>query len=160
MNPAAKTLDREIGQRLRTTRLMRGLSQTQVGQILGVSFQQIQKYEKGVNGLSPARMKRYAESLDVTIYYILGESEVDPPMLPPMQASQQKQGRLTPHIRFHEQPQSSRETRAALSYFSLLRCAGECIESGAFGSFKTVRPSGIQQANPAGEITLARGWSL
>jgi hypothetical protein len=62
-----------------------------MGQVLGVSFQQIQKHENGVNRLSPTKMKRYAESVGVTINYLMGEAEADPTMLPPLEASQQKQ---------------------------------------------------------------------
>ena len=47
-------IDRAIGQRLRAYRLAAGMSQTAVGDHLGVTFQQIQKYEKGVNRLSGA----------------------------------------------------------------------------------------------------------
>ncbi len=49
-------IDRAIGQRLRAYRLAAGMSQTAVGDHLGVTFQQIQKYEKGVNRLSGARL--------------------------------------------------------------------------------------------------------
>jgi DNA-binding XRE family transcriptional regulator len=47
-------LDRIVGQRLRAARELRKLSQERLGEMLGVSFQQIQKYEKGTNG-SPRR---------------------------------------------------------------------------------------------------------
>lgn len=79
MDAFTKNLDRQIGQRLRTTRLMLGLSQTLMGKMVGVSFRQVQKYESGINGLSPARMIRYAESLGVTVNYILGVGETELP---------------------------------------------------------------------------------
>lgn len=59
MDPSTNTLNRQIGKRLRDARLLRGLSQEQVGEIVGVSFQQVQKYENGSNRLSPARMKQF-----------------------------------------------------------------------------------------------------
>jgi transcriptional regulator with XRE-family HTH domain len=59
-------LDAEIGQRIRLLRVERGLSQEGVGQHLGVSFQQVQKYEKGTNRLSAARLTELAKLLKTT----------------------------------------------------------------------------------------------
>jgi len=79
MDAFTKTLNRQIGKRLRAARILRGLSQEQLGEIVGVSFQQIQKYENGTNGLSPARMKRLAESLGVTINHLFGATAMEMP---------------------------------------------------------------------------------
>lgn len=46
--------DAEIGKRVPTLRLQRGLSQTELGALIDVTFQQIQKYEKGTNAFRPA----------------------------------------------------------------------------------------------------------
>src|SRR4051795_8296778 len=61
--------DAEIGKRIRARRLERGLSQTELGQRLGVTFQQIQKYEKGANRVGAGRLQRIAEVLDVPITF-------------------------------------------------------------------------------------------
>ncbi len=61
--------DVEIGKRIRALRLERGLSQTELGNLLGVTFQQIQKYEKGANRVAAGRLQRVAESLDVPITF-------------------------------------------------------------------------------------------
>jgi len=57
MDPLAKTLNRQIGKRICKricdARILCGLSQEQLGKMMGISFQQVQKYEKGLNGLSP-----------------------------------------------------------------------------------------------------------
>ena len=52
----ARVVDRHVGQRLRLLRIMNGLSQTQLSQSLNLTFQQIQKYEKGMNRLSATRI--------------------------------------------------------------------------------------------------------
>ena len=52
-------------------RLMMGLSQSKLGEHLGVTFQQIQKYEKGTNRISAARLKQAAQVLDTTIQFFL-----------------------------------------------------------------------------------------
>jgi transcriptional regulator with XRE-family HTH domain len=61
--------DAEIGQRVRALRLQRGLSQTELGQLISVTFQQVQKYEKGANRISAGRLQRMAEVLDVPVAY-------------------------------------------------------------------------------------------
>jgi transcriptional regulator with XRE-family HTH domain len=61
--------DAEIGQRVRALRLQRGLSQTELGQLISVTFQQVQKYEKGANRISAGRLQRIAEVLGVPVAY-------------------------------------------------------------------------------------------
>jgi transcriptional regulator with XRE-family HTH domain len=52
----AKSLDLKLGQRVRTRRLALGLSQERLAELLGVTFQQVQKYEKGVNRMAASRL--------------------------------------------------------------------------------------------------------
>jgi transcriptional regulator with XRE-family HTH domain len=59
--------DIEVGRRLRTYRLQRGLSQERLADQLGVTFQQVQKYEKGTNRISAGRLQRISEVLDIPI---------------------------------------------------------------------------------------------
>ena len=61
--------DAEIGQRVRALRLQRGLSQTELGNLISVTFQQVQKYEKGANRISAGRLQRIAEVLGVPAAY-------------------------------------------------------------------------------------------
>lgn len=65
--------DREIGRRLKIRRLDLGISQTAVADALGLTFQQVQKYEKGTNRISAGRLQRLAEILDVPIGYFYDE---------------------------------------------------------------------------------------
>lgn len=60
-------VDREIGQIMRARRLAKGISQSDLGDTLGISFQQIQKYEKGTNRITAARLVEIADALDVPI---------------------------------------------------------------------------------------------
>jgi transcriptional regulator with XRE-family HTH domain len=66
--------DAEIGKRIRALRLERGLSQTELGNLLGVTFQQIQKYEKGANRVAAGRLQRVAEALEVPITFFYAGS--------------------------------------------------------------------------------------
>ncbi len=61
--------DPRIGMRIRTLRQERGLSQAELGNLLGVSFQQVQKYEKGINRVSAGRIHRVAEVLEVPVTF-------------------------------------------------------------------------------------------
>jgi transcriptional regulator with XRE-family HTH domain len=58
--------DVEIGQRIRAQRLNCNMSQTELASRLGVTFQQVQKYEKGVNRIGAGRLEQIAEALDVS----------------------------------------------------------------------------------------------
>ncbi|MFO0202840.1 MAG: helix-turn-helix domain-containing protein [Alphaproteobacteria bacterium] len=62
---AANAIDRKIGQRVRTRRLEIGMSQERLAELLGVTFQQVQKYEKGVNRIAASRLYDIAASLDM-----------------------------------------------------------------------------------------------
>ena len=59
-----------IGKKLKKRRLQLGLTQSKVGHAVNVTFQQIQKYENGKNGLSGFMVKRIAHSLDIPRYKI------------------------------------------------------------------------------------------
>ena len=62
-------VDVHVGLRMRGRRLVLGLSQTRVGTALGVTFQQMQKYEKGVNRIAPSRLAVLADLLAVPISF-------------------------------------------------------------------------------------------
>jgi transcriptional regulator with XRE-family HTH domain len=63
------TVQRRIGIRIRMRRNEAGLTQTELGERLGVTFQQIQKYEKGVNRVGGARLAQLAEALGVNVEF-------------------------------------------------------------------------------------------
>jgi transcriptional regulator with XRE-family HTH domain len=60
-------VDIEVGHRIRIERLARGLSQTALANQLGVTFQQVQKYEKGVNRVGAGRLTKIAEVLGIEV---------------------------------------------------------------------------------------------
>jgi transcriptional regulator with XRE-family HTH domain len=64
--------DIEVGRLIRLQRLARSLSQTQLANEIGVTFQQVQKYEKGVNRISMGRLIRVGRALEVNVSYLLG----------------------------------------------------------------------------------------
>jgi transcriptional regulator with XRE-family HTH domain len=69
--------DVEVGRRVRAFRLNKGLSQEKLGDELGITFQQVQKYEKGVNRIGAGRLQRIAEILEVPVSeFFAGSSSV------------------------------------------------------------------------------------
>jgi transcriptional regulator with XRE-family HTH domain len=66
-NKAATKIDKLVGTNIRVHRLAAGLSQEALGARLGVTFQQIQKYEKGVNRVGSGRLHKIAEIFEVPV---------------------------------------------------------------------------------------------
>ena len=61
--------NKHLGSKLRMRRLALGLTQTKVAQAINITFQQIQKYEKGTNGISSLRLLQLANFLKVPVVY-------------------------------------------------------------------------------------------
>jgi transcriptional regulator with XRE-family HTH domain len=68
-------VDIEVGQRIRIYRKARGLSQTTLADQLGVTFQQVQKYENGTSRIGAGRLMRIAHVLGVPIAALLGVND-------------------------------------------------------------------------------------
>jgi transcriptional regulator with XRE-family HTH domain len=62
-------VDRHVGSRVRMRRMMVGMSQEKLGEACGITFQQIQKYEKGTNRMGASRLHHIARVLDVPIEF-------------------------------------------------------------------------------------------
>lgn len=60
-------VDLHVGKMIRTTRIMRGLTQEELGNAVGVTFQQIQKYERGTNRVSASRMYALTRALEINV---------------------------------------------------------------------------------------------
>lgn len=69
-------VDAEVGRRIRVARRMKGVTQQRLAKELGVSFQQIQKYEKGATRISVSKLKTIAKFLRVPIYFFF-QNETD-----------------------------------------------------------------------------------
>jgi transcriptional regulator with XRE-family HTH domain len=68
------TVDVDVGRLVRVQRMARGLSQTELANRIGVTFQQVQKYETGSNRISMGRLVRIGRVLRVDVTYLLGGS--------------------------------------------------------------------------------------
>ncbi len=70
MSKAPNDVDRHVGARVRMRRMLIGMSQEKLGEALGITFQQVQKYEKGTNRISASRLQHIAGVLGVTIEHL------------------------------------------------------------------------------------------
>jgi transcriptional regulator with XRE-family HTH domain len=62
---APNPIDRHVGSRVRMRRVLLGMSQEKLGEALGLTFQQIQKYEKGTNRIGASRLQQISRTLNV-----------------------------------------------------------------------------------------------
>jgi transcriptional regulator with XRE-family HTH domain len=67
MTRSPNSVDKLVGQNIRIFRTAKRLSQTELGNVIGVTFQQLQKYEKGTNRIGSGRLSQIADALDVPI---------------------------------------------------------------------------------------------
>jgi transcriptional regulator with XRE-family HTH domain len=90
----ANPIDAQVGNRVRIRRMLIGMSQEKLGDLLGLTFQQVQKYEKGVNRIGAGRLFEVAQILGVPIDFFyegvgahaaerpgVSESESAPPVM-------------------------------------------------------------------------------
>ncbi len=70
-------VDVHVGGRVRQRRLLLGMSQTNLGDALGLTFQQVQKYESGANRVGASRLFHLSQILDVSIEYFFGDMPAD-----------------------------------------------------------------------------------
>jgi transcriptional regulator with XRE-family HTH domain len=66
---SATIIDVHVGQKIRARRNLLGLSQTELADAAGISFQQVQKYEKGSNRIGAGRLLQFSEALGVPPSY-------------------------------------------------------------------------------------------
>ena len=74
---APNPVDVHVGSRLRLRRIMLGISQEKLGAELGLTFQQIQKYEKGMNRIGASRLYAISRALDTSIQYFFDDLPAD-----------------------------------------------------------------------------------
>ena len=81
--PRAQDIDRYVGARMRERRIMLGLTQQQMAELIGVTYQQAHKYEKGVNRIAGGRLYTIAQALGVEVGYFYEGLEGQPGQFEP-----------------------------------------------------------------------------
>ena len=82
-------IDLHVGQRVRTRRNLLSMSQEKLAEALGITFQQVQKYENGVNRVSSSRLFNIAKIMGVSIDYFF-EGFDESPSTPALRAAEEK----------------------------------------------------------------------
>lgn len=67
---APNPTDKYVGSRVRMRRIMLGMSQEKLGEALGLTFQQVQKYEKGTNRIGASRIQKISDILQVPVSFL------------------------------------------------------------------------------------------
>ena len=70
LKKAPNPTDKHVGSRVRMRRMMLGMSQEKLGDSLGLTFQQVQKYEKGTNRIGASRLQQISEILQVPVSFL------------------------------------------------------------------------------------------
>lgn len=70
-------IDIHVGSRIRLRRTMLGMSQEKLGESLGITFQQIQKYEKGTNRVGASRLQNISQILNVPVSFFFEDAPGD-----------------------------------------------------------------------------------
>ena len=87
-----KEIDAHVGRRVRLRRTLLGMSQTALGEAVGITFQQIQKYERGFNRIGSGRLYQIAEVLDVPVPFFFDDMTPDVARRPPGETGNQVAG--------------------------------------------------------------------
>ena len=111
-------VDVHVGKRVRLRRTLSGMSQEQLGASLNITFQQVQKYERGANRISASRLWDISQILDVQISYFFADMTGDTMRSSPRRVSRGE------HIDFNKdnarEPMARRETLELVrTYYSI-----------------------------------------
>ena len=118
-----------IGMKIKLRRKQLGISQEKLGEMIGVTYQQIQKYEKGINKVSVERLQKIAQSLNVSLDFFLGvEKKIKeknkkigetPPFYQTLSTLSSREQELIKHFR------AITDEKYRLSFLSLLKQASK-----------------------------------
>ncbi len=100
-------VDVRVGARVQQRRVLLGMTQTELGDALGLSFQQVQKNERGVNRIGASRLLALARVLDVSIEYFFEDM---PPEVAAISPATKKRGKAKKLTSSAPDPMANRET--------------------------------------------------
>ena len=100
----ADSIDKHVGERVRELRTRQGLSQSDLAEMAGITYQQIHKYERGINRLSAGRAAVMAGVLGVSIATLFAKTEADTEESTPDAVEERLQMKLARHFGNIENP--------------------------------------------------------
>ena len=110
VSTAYNPIDVHVGDRLRTRRTLLGLSQTAVAEAMGITFQQLQKYEKGNNRICASRLYDLTQILGVDMDYFFADMDKSTEKASPAQVSQRESAKFAKAPGRSKDPLHKRET--------------------------------------------------
>lgn len=111
-------IDMHVGKRVRLRRTLLGLSQEHLGAALNITFQQVQKYERGANRISASRLWDISQILDASIGYFFDDMSSQTKLASPRKISRDAQ--KAPEDDFERDPMARRETLELVrTYYSI-----------------------------------------
>lgn len=109
-----EAVDVHVGSRVRQRRTMLGMSQEKLGEALGLTFQQVQKYERGANRIGASRLHHISEVLDIPISYFFEE------LSPSYSKTRGKKNLAEAQAEYDHDPMAKRETLELVrSYYKI-----------------------------------------
>lgn len=111
----AQPVDAEVGRRIRWFRLRAGLTQKALAEAIGVSFQQLQKYEGAINRASASRLAAIARCLDLPVEAFFDAGPIDAPPAPPPPPPAAVQGQAADLLRAFSAIPDADHRRAVLA---------------------------------------------
>ena len=126
-------VDIHLGQRIRMRRTILGITQEKLGEAAGVSFQQIQKYERGVNRVGGSRLYDFSKILDCPVQFFYDEMGKDVAAQSPMLRAGLE---LVPDIEQAIDPMAKRETLELVRAYYKIEDA--TIRKGALNMLRTL----------------------
>ena len=141
-------IDVQVGSRVRLRRNMLGLSQEKLGEAIGLTFQQVQKYERGANRIGASRLHELSRVLDVPVAFFFDDTDpVRAPAIPGGFAE-------PPAEAFDSDPLHKRETIELIdAYFAITDAA---VRRRLFDLAKALAADGERAAEPGPERPLRR----
>ena len=114
-------IDGHVGARVRLRRTLLGMSQTDLGDTLGLSFQQVQKYERGTNRISASRLYDLSRVLDVSIEHLFEDMA---PAVAANSPAAKKSGKAKKPPGYELDPMTKRETLELVRAYYKIENAG------------------------------------
>lgn len=115
-------IDVHVGRRIRLRRSLLGLSQSEVANAMGLTFQQVQKYERGANRVSSSRLFDIARILDVPISYFYAEMSTQVSQQSPASLMEVPTAKLPLPDDLERDPMARRETLELVRAYYKIKC--------------------------------------
>ncbi len=114
-------VDVHVGARVRLRRVLHGMTQTVLANALGLTFQQVQKYERGINRISASRLFELARVFDVSVEYFFEDM---PPEVAVSSPAAEKSGKAKTLPSYELDPMTTRETMELVRGYCKIKDAG------------------------------------